>query len=144
MKQLLKLSKTNSSEAYLTFYLEDDDTLVFKWRGFVTVDLVILAHKKSLDLIRTNGVKKIIEDVKDFTGPFRDANDWFIESYAPSIKALGVRQTAVILSSNIFTQLTINQLKENPDFKRVGISYRVFESTEDAKKWFAELASSIS
>lgn len=138
MKELLKLTKGTTGTPYLTFYHEAPDTLVLKWKGFVSVDLIVEAHKKSFDLIKNNRVTKMIEDVQDFTGPFSEANQWFIETYAPKVKRLGINHTAVILSQNIFTQLTVNQLKENEDFKKIGISYRVFESINLAKNWLSE------
>lgn len=144
MKELLKLTKGTTGAAYLTFYHETPDILTLEWKGFVTVDLIVEAHKKSLDLIKNNRVTKIIEDVQNFTGPFSEANKWFIETYAPKVKRLGINHTAVILSSNIFTQLTVNQLKENEDFKKIGISYRVFESMNLAKNWLSESSNVVS
>ena len=144
MKELLRLTHGSSKTPYLTFYLDEDNALIFKWKGFVTVESIIEAHKQAYDFIRKHRVNTLIEDVVDFTGPFQDANVWFITEFAPKVLKMGLNRCAVILGENIFTQLTVNKLKENPDFKQLGISYRVFDSMHSAKSWLNELKNTVS
>ena len=137
MKELLKLTKPNTKTPYLTFY-QDNDILIFGWNGFLDVENIIKCHEQSLDLIKKHNITKIIEDVRKFSGPFSKANDWFVRTYAPSIIKLGVTKTAVILNDNVFTQLSVNDLKENPEFKQMGLLYRVFNSDYDANEWLEQ------
>ena len=138
MTELLKLSKSGNKKPYLTFYLKNETTILFKWDGFLDVENIVKAHETSLDLIRKHQVSRLIEDVSDFSGPFSKANDWFVTTYTPAIIKLGVRKTAVVLNDNFFTQLSVNDLKENPEFKKMGLLYRVFNSVKDAEEWFEE------
>lgn len=138
MKELLKLTKPGSKSPYLVFSLIDNNTLLFNWNGFLDVDNIIKAHEQSLELIKKYKVVNLIEDVRKFSGPFSKANDWFINTYTPSIIKLGVSKTAVILNDNVFTELSVNDLKENPEFKKMGLLYRVFGSMEDATEWIRE------
>lgn len=138
MKELQKLTKPGSKTPYLIFYLTDNNTLLFSWNGFLDVDNIIKVHEQSLDLIKKNKINNLIEDVRKFSGPFSKANDWFVNTYTPAILKLGVEKTAVILNDNVFTQLSVNDLKENPEFKKMGLSYRVFNSIDDANEWIRE------
>ncbi|UII34988.1 hypothetical protein LVD17_14345 [Fulvivirga ulvae] len=135
MKELLKLTKSGSKVPYLTFSLADNNTLMFNWNGFLDVENIIKAHEESLELIKKHNVSHLIEDVRKFSGPFSKANDWFIKTYAPAIIKMGVTKTAVILNENVFTQLSVNDLKENPEFKKMGLLYKVFNSEHDANEW---------
>ncbi|ELR71791.1 hypothetical protein C900_02376 [Fulvivirga imtechensis AK7] len=138
MKELLKLTKAGSKSPYLVFHLIDNDTLLFNWNGFLDVDNIIKVHEQSLELIKKHKIVNLIEDVRKFSGPFSKANDWFINTYTPSIIKLGVKKTAVILNDNVFTELSVTDLKENPEFKKMGLLYRVFGSMEDATEWIRE------
>ena len=128
MKELLKLTKSGSKVPYLTFSLASKNTLLFNWNGFLDVENIIKAHEQSIELIKQHNITSLIEDVRKFSGPFSKANDWFIKTYAPTIIKMGVDKTAVILNDNVFTQLSVNDLKENPEFKKMGLLYKVFNS----------------
>lgn len=135
MKELLKLTKSGSKTPYLVFYLLENNTLLFSWNGFLDVENIIKTHEESLNLIKKHKIVNLIEDVRKFSGPFSKANDWFVNTYTPAILKLGVDKTAVILNDNVFTQLSVNDLKENPEFKKMGLSYRVFNTIDDASEW---------
>lgn len=135
MKELLKLTKSGSKTPYLVFHLLENNTLLFSWNGFLDVENIIKTHEESLNLIKKHKIVNLIEDVRKFSGPFSKANDWFVNTYTPAILKLGVDKTAVILNDNVFTQLSVNDLKENPEFKKMGLSYRVFNTIDDATAW---------
>ena len=110
-------------------------TLIFDWDGTAAIKEIIQAHYDTLALIEKYKLKYIIEDTSKFTGVFEEANQWFIGFYAPKIKSLGIEKTAVVLNQSIFTQLSVNRIKYNKTFQKVGIDYQAFPSREKAYQW---------
>ena len=137
MQDITSLFRTNNAKsAYLEFQKDEDGVLVFRWKnGFASTEEIINGHKKSLEIIKKHDITALVEDTTDFSGPFQEAFPYFIQEYAPAIKSMGIDMVGVVLNKNLFSTLSVDMLKDNPDFKKVGISYRPFGSFEDVKAW---------
>lgn len=138
MKDVGSLKKDGSVEPYVRFLLRDDNILVMKWKGFVKGDLIKEAHEVVLGLIDKHKIAGIIEDVVEFSGPFSEVNEWFISYWVPKALKNGLQKAAVLMNSNIFTQLSVEALKENPTFKELGLGYRIFDKMDLAISWLKD------
>ncbi len=135
MKDLGSLKKDGSVEPYVRFLLRDDNILVMKWKGFVKGDLIKEAHEVVLEILEKNKITGLIEDVIEFSGPFSEVNEWFISYWVPKALENGLKKAGVLMNSNIFTQLSVEALKENPTFKELGLGYRIFDKMDNAVNW---------
>ncbi len=138
MKEVASVKKGSNAEPFVKFLLCDDQVLIMQWKGFVNAELIKEAHEKVLVLIKDNRITGIVEDVVDFTGPFTEVNQWFITQWVPAALKLGLKKAAVLMSASIFTQLSVEMLKENPEFKKLGLGYQVFGQMEKASAWLTE------
>lgn len=138
MKTLATKQKADAKAPFVSFLLTEDNILIMRWKGFVKGDLIKEAHESVLKFIQEHEVNGIVEDVVDFTGPFSEVNEWFINYWVPKALKIGLKKAAVVMSKNIFTQLSVQDLQENPTFKELGLGYRIFGSLDDAVTWLKE------
>jgi hypothetical protein len=134
-KELGALKRPGMSEPFVKFLLREDNILVMKWKGFVSGDSIKEAHTQVLEHLKKNQVTGLVEDVVDFTGPFHEVNTWFVQVWVPAALKNGLSKAAVIMSKSVFTQLSVNDLKENADFKKLGLGYRIFDRINPAAEW---------
>jgi hypothetical protein len=138
MKELAILKKEGQTEPYVKFLLHQEGILIMQWKGFVKGDLIKHAHEVVFEHIKKHNITAIVEDVVNFSGPFQDVNAWFISTWVPQALSLGLTHAAVIMSKNFFTQLSVNDLKENPTFKQLGLAYRIFDNLDQSVGWIKE------
>lgn len=137
-RELASKKKGGSSEPFITFFLQGEGTLTMEWKGFVKGELIKEGHEDALEYIQQHNITGIIEDVVDFSGPFTEVNDWFINYWVPKALQNGLKKAAVLMNKNLFTELSVEALKENPEFKKLGLGYRVFGDINNAMKWLKE------
>lgn len=138
MKEIAALKKEGFDIPFVKFLLRKDNVLIMEWKGFVKADLIKEAHEKALSVIKENNVTGLVEDVVNFTGPFTEVNQWFISYWVPAALKVGLKKAGVLMSSSYFTQLSVEQLKENSEFKRLGLGYRIFGEMNKATDWLLE------
>ncbi len=138
MKELASLTKDEGRDPFIKFLLRSDNVLIMQWKGFSKPEQIKQGHEKVLDLISEHKVEGIVEDIVNFTGPFSEVNQWFITNWVPRALKVGMKKAAVLMSTSVFTQLSVEQLKENTDFKKLGLGYRIFGEVEKAAAWIKE------
>ena len=138
MKEVASLTKDEGRDPFIKFLLRSDNVLIMQWKGFSKPEQIKQGHEKVLDLISEHKVEGIVEDIVNFTGPFSEVNQWFITNWVPRALKVGLKKAAVLMSTSVFTQLSVEQLKENTDFKKLGLGYRIFGEVEKAATWIKE------
>lgn len=134
-REIATKKKNGSDQPYLRFIQQPNQILVMQWKGFVKADLIKEGHEDALRYIQQYQFKGIVEDVVDFSGPFTEVNEWFIQYWVPQALQRGLKKAAVLMNKNLFTQLSVEALKENPAFKQLGLGYRIFGELEEALSW---------
>jgi hypothetical protein len=94
-----------------------------------------LVQSKRLELMR-EGMKrhKLLHMLTDSrtAGPVIEEDvTYFREQVMPSMEAAGVRYLAIVMPSNVFTRMTIQDMTNNSHL----ITIRYFESTREAREW---------
>jgi len=116
-------------------YDKEKKWLFIDWEGFLTVDLV---KKGSEELLKTfqsvENITKILVNNQKVSGPWNKANDWFVSDWNPRAIEAGLKYMAVIVSADIFTQLSLKGFIEtNP-----GYLVHSFEEVSAAEDWLAK------
>lgn len=118
--------------------IEQDDRLkclIQNWKGFATSANFREAINVSLKLFEQGGFEKIISNTKDFSLVKKEDTDWVAQVITPQLVRHGLRYMAFVVPSNVFSQLSVNNFKEEAG---KAVSIRYFEDLEKAKSWCVE------
>jgi hypothetical protein len=137
-----ELKRANLKEVYATLTFEKENDLIYlDWNGYLNVDLVKAGSEELLLMIKQTRATKVLVDNRKVSGPWQAANDWYQTDWNPRAAKEGLTDMAVIMSDNIFTQLSLQ------GFTKVtqGVyAVCVFNSEPQARKWLKEQAAAVS
>ncbi len=135
-----ELKRPNASDIYATLTVEPANNLIYlDWNGYLNVDLVKAGSEELLKLIKQHRVNKVLVDNRKVSGPWQAANEWYQTDWNPRAAKEGLTDMAVIMSENIFTQLSLQ------GFAKVtkGVyTVNVFNAEAPARKWLLEQVTS--
>lgn len=118
---------------YVTIYPEPEEGWIYvDWEGFLQIDMVKEGSEELLAMIRETGLSKVLISNKKISGPWNKANEWYSSSWNPRAEAAGLKYMGVIISDNIFSQLSLQGFEKLSDDK-----YKVFShyDAEVVKNW---------
>lgn len=128
-----ELKRPTGKEIYVTLTFEKESNLIYvDWDGFLTVDLVKSGSEELLKLIIETKANKVLVDNRKVSGPWQAANEWYQMDWNPRAAKHGLTDMAVIMSDNVFTQLSLQ------GFTKVtqGVyAVCVFNSESKARTW---------
>lgn len=131
-----ELKRPNGKEIYVTLTFEKEHNLIYvDWNGYLNVDLVKSGSEELLKMIKQTRATKVLVDNRKVSGPWQAANEWYQTDWNPRAAKQGLTDMAVIMSDNIFTQLSLQ------GFTKVtqGVyAVCVFNSEPQARKWLYE------
>ena len=104
------------------------------WEGYCNVEDVKIGLEEGLRLLEENNCPNMINDSRLSTGPWAGANEWIITDWSPRAFEQGLRHSAMIVSSNVFSAMSAQQLQTSYTF--AGVDLRTFATREDAASWF--------
>lgn len=137
-----ELKRPNSKEIYVTLTFEKEGGIVYvDWNGYLNVDLVKSGSEELLQMIKETKASKVLVDNRKVSGPWQSANEWYQTDWNPRAAKEGLTDMAVIMSDNIFTQLSLQ------GFTKVtqGVyAVCVFNSEPQARKWLKEQSTTVS
>lgn len=118
---------------YVTLQLKKD-YIEAKWTGHITADDVVSAAQAHLELLRSYGCPKLLNDKSDVTGDWEEANDWLQYEWMPKATAAGLRCMAHVYSHNMFSRLSAHELLTRlaPE-----LCMQNFNEREAAEAWLA-------
>lgn len=136
-----ELKRANAKETYATLTYEKENNQIFlDWNGFLSVELVKSGSEELLELIKKTKANKVLVDNRKVTGPWQAANEWYQTDWNPRAAKEGLTDMAVIMSDNIFTQLSLQGFtKVTQGVYQVG----VFNSEPSARNWLKEQGTSV-
>jgi len=110
---------------------------IWKHSEDITEDEV--KHEVNLNAQGTiiHGAKLLLSDTRNFTFTISpELQNWMIDNFFKLIIKAGVKKYAILVSSDLFSQVSIEQtVDENKDNS---VITRYFDSEDEAKKWLFE------
>lgn len=121
---------------YVTIERDDElKCLIQTWKGFAKSEDFRAAINDSLNFFKEGDINKIISNTKDFSLVKKEDTDWVAQVITPQMVQHGLRYMAFIVPTNVFTQVTVDNFKEEANNV---VSIRYFDSLELANKWLGE------
>ncbi len=137
-----ELKRGNTKDVYVTLTFEKENDLIFvDWNGYLNVDLVKSGSEELLLMIKQYKPTKVLVDNRKVSGPWQAANQWYQTDWNPRAAKAGSTDMAVIMSDNIFTQLSLQ------GFTKVtkGVyAVCVFNGEPQARRWLKEQGAEVS
>lgn len=136
-----ELKRPNGKEVYATLTYEKENNLIYlDWNGYLNVDLVKAGSEELLQMIKQTNANRVLVDNRKVSGPWQAANEWYQTDWNPRAAKEGLTDMAVIMSDNIFTQLSLQGFtKVTQGVYQVG----VFNAEPQARKWLLEQKSTV-
>ena len=133
-KELKRPGPGGTAYATLT-YEKEHNWIYLDWNGFLTVDLVKEGSEELLKLIKELKVSKVLVDNRKVSGPWQAANEWYEKDWNPRAVKEGLRNMAVIMSDNLFTQLSLQNFEKITS----GVyTVHIFNADAPARTWLKE------
>lgn len=129
--------KNHFGKVFFTLdYNEKDGFIYANWIGFVNVDNVIEGATKVLEAFESTLCPSFINDNRELTGPWKNANDWIENTWTPRALQSGLKNFAFVVSPNIFGELSAKDLGLRLD--NIGFEMQTFKDYDKAVAWIKE------
>ncbi len=129
--------KNAQGKIFYTVEYDPDHRWVYaNWIGFVTVENVKAGCEAGLQMMKEARCTNLLNDNRELTGPWRDANDWIEQDWMPRALQAGFKNFAHITSPNVFAEYSVKDLETRVE--AVDFTLKVFKGAEEARKWLAE------
>ena len=118
--------------------IERDDQLnclIQTWKGFANSDDFRAAINESLEIFKKGNFDKIISNTKDAALVKKEDTNWVAQIVTPEMVQHGLRYMAFVVPTNVFTQLSVDNFKEEAGRT---ISIRYFNHMDAAREWVAK------
>lgn len=125
------------NEAATLTYEEGLKVLTITWKPRkLTFEEYKKPFRIALDYMTKKPVDNYISDIREqgIIGP--DYRKWLQEVAMPEAAKAGLKRVVGVANVNIFKQYYINNVFQSA--KKFGIPFKMFNSIEEAKKWFNE------
>ena len=118
---------------YLRIEVNQKDNWVYlDWRGFQNEHRTREGMTYYLKVMKTFNLQKILSDNRNQEGPYpKNIDSWIAHEWLPKAIEAGFRAGATILSPEIFTKMSAENLVKNVG----GVTYRNFKDENEAIKW---------
>ena len=125
--------RRGDGSVYLTIeYNQVEDWIHARWYGRQTLGTVMDGGLTYLDLLRQKPCSKLLNDHRDLVGTFTDANEWIQQVWTPLIIKQGLRFIGQVVSPDIFSQLSIEDLKFRISDQ---LDIYLFDTLETTQDW---------
>ena len=118
---------------YTVEYNEEHQWLYSNWVGYVNVEDVKKGCNLGVELIRETGCPNLLNDNRQLTGPWRNANEWIAQDWTPRALQVGLKNFAHIASPNVFAEYSAKDLETRLD--ELGFVLKIFNDVELAQQW---------
>lgn len=119
------------------YYIEDIPCVHLDWLGFAKPTEFREACDTALNLLEKTLVSKMLVDNSKAKIISPENQKWFTEDWMARAYEKGYRTSAIIVSSNIFNEVSVNRIVDQLDDHKFTIKY--FDQQEKARKWLKEL-----
>lgn len=120
-------------DEYLNIHCNDEKGWVeVNWTGYQNFESVQNGGLQMLDVLRSSGLKQVLNDNREVLGNWSEASDWAGKVWFPMMIEAGLKDFAWVFSPSIFAQLAAQKSVDVSDGKA---NVRFFHSIEEAKCW---------
>jgi len=128
-----ELKRPGSNDLYATLTYEKENNLIYlNWTGFLPVELVKSGSEELLKMIIETHCSKVLVDNRKVSGPWQSANEWYQKDWNPRAANQGLTDMAVIMSENLFTQLSLQGFAK---VTKGAYTVNIFNGDVPARKW---------
>ena len=127
----IEIKKPSGKVYYELTYDKTNNWLYANWIGFTTAAELKVAADRYLEVLKETGCLYLLNDNRQLTGPWTEANEWIANDWMPRALAAGLRCFAHVVSPNIFGAMSAKDLETRME----GFSMRLFQDIEDARAW---------
>jgi hypothetical protein len=92
--------------------------------------------KLALEFMTNKPVENYISDIRNQGIVSPDFRKWLQEVAMPEAAKAGLKRVVGVANVNVFKQYYINHVFQSA--KKFGIPFKMFNTIEEAKKWFSE------
>lgn len=119
---------------YLTVhYNEEFNGVLMEWKTFTTSEELKAGLNKGLACINEKKLTKWLADVRELGAISEEDQKWSNEDWFPRALQSGIKRMAVIVSDDIFNQMTVEEIMLK--VKAQDFISQYFDSVDKAKKW---------
>jgi hypothetical protein len=118
-------------------YEKELKLLTIKWKDKkLTLSEYQQPFKIALEYMTKNRVENYISDIRDQGIIAPDFRKWLQEVAMPEAAKAGLKRVVGVANVNVFKQYYINNVFNSA--KKFGMPFKMFNTPEEAKKWFLE------
>jgi hypothetical protein len=119
-------------EKFLTLEFDNNNNWIYaNWKGYQTVEGIKAGCNKMLEIVKTKGCEKILNDNTKVLGTFTATSEWAADYWFPQLINAGLKSFAWVYSPDVFgkfsIQKTIELSKDSP--------IQTFGNINEAKNW---------
>ncbi|MEH0153220.1 hypothetical protein V6R21_03680 [Limibacter armeniacum] len=101
----------------------------------LTTEEKIDAGMLILDMIKEYKVQCLLFDASDYLNGWEGIYNWLEEVWVLSINSLGLKKNAIVMSSNLFGQISAEKTISMNGMQSDQLESRLFVCSEEAVKW---------
>lgn len=118
-------------------YEEDLKILTITWKNKkLSLEEYQRPFKLALEFMTKKPVENYISDIRDQGIVSPDFRKWLQEVAMPEAAKAGLKRVVGVANVNVFKQYYINHVFQSA--KKFGLPFKMFNTIEEAKKWFSE------
>ncbi|MBN1790478.1 MAG: hypothetical protein JW830_08285 [Bacteroidales bacterium] len=118
-------------------YEEDLKILTITWKNKkLSLEEYQRPFKLALEFMTKKPVDNYISDIRDQGIVSPDFRKWLQEVAMPEAAKAGLKRVVGVANVNVFKQYYINHVFQSA--KKFGLPFKMFNTIEEAKKWFGE------
>ena len=131
----IELTNASGNVFYTVEYDTDHQWLYSNWIGFVSVEDVKQGCNAGLDAMIRTRCLNLLNDNRQLTGPWKEANEWIAQDWMPRALQAGLKNFAHVASPSIFAEYSAKDLETRLD--EVNFVLKIFKDVELAKAWLS-------
>lgn len=140
MKQL-ELSNATGRVFYTVEYDAANRWIYSNWIGYVSVENVMEGCNLGIDALKQTGCPNLLNDNRQLTGPWKEANDWIAQDWTPRALQAGLKNFAHITSPSVFGELSAVDLETRLD--DINFMLKVFKDADNASAWLSSQINAV-
>lgn len=123
------------NEKYCQIHMDESNGILYaKWNGFLFIDQIKKGCEMMSEYIQQNGIKVHLSNHQDLKVLSDECKDYLTQEWFPAVEKIGLQKIAAIVSPNIFTRSSIEEVNEST-VKLGGLTIETFNSQTEGEGW---------
>lgn len=112
---------------------EEIQSAEMHWKTFTTPQELKDGLNKGLELVEEKNISNWIADVSSLGVVGEEEQKWSNENWFPRALKEGIKRMAVIVSDDIFNQMSVEEIMQN--VPQMNFTSKYFSNVEEAREW---------